>query len=233
MSWTGDNTQVGTESILIDMTRLVHDYPQQSEFRIDCRAFWFGELVSGELQIEFETYSGGTMHQIEHDYQNSGGHLKKRFQVTTMTEVNNPSNDEQGELLAYLIYKTMPYPKGKFVAIPQKTIAVNNLNVRNDEMSQAKLTWSNTSNGSFSQIVEKKINEGEWEEISLNIESLPESPSSYSALDPYIVFNEDTQVTYRIITINGSLRVFGNETSLNIPAMPAQVVDLSAVVIDD
>lgn len=100
-------------------------------------------------------------------------------------------------------------------------------------MSQVKLNWTNILSGSFSQIVEKKINDAEWTGVNFSIEPVPEMPNDFFAYDTDITFAEDTLVTYRITTINGSLHVFGNEVMINIPAMPSAVANLAADLVNE
>ena len=52
----------------------------------------------------------------------------------------------------------------------------------------------------------------------------------YSAEDTDIAYATDTNVTYRIVTVNGAIRLAGNEIVVSIPAMPTAVSDLNAVI---
>ena len=100
--WNGDNTANGVETVLLDVKKILSDYPQQVTIEADMRAFWFSSRLDGNLDIEFATYKGGTMQKSGYDFVNTGGSLVQNLKVSTNTQDTNNSGD--GERLAKLTY---------------------------------------------------------------------------------------------------------------------------------
>jgi len=71
MMWSGDNTGYGVESVLIDLTKFnANDF-----ITIDCRAFWFSVLNSGNMYLNIKAYEGGRMDLRDYQFFNVGGRL--------------------------------------------------------------------------------------------------------------------------------------------------------------
>lgn len=100
--WNGDNTANGVETVLLDVKKILLDYPQQVTIEADMRAFWYNTRLDGNLDIEFATYKGGTMKKSGFDFINTGGNLVQNLKVSTNTTDTNTSGD--GERLAKLTY---------------------------------------------------------------------------------------------------------------------------------
>lgn len=100
--WNGDNTANGVETVLLDVKKILSDFPQQVTIEADMRAFWFSARLDGNLDIEFATYKGGTMQKSGYDFVNTGGSLVQNLKVSTNTQDTNNSGD--GERLAKLTY---------------------------------------------------------------------------------------------------------------------------------
>lgn len=82
---SGDFTgSSGFETVLVDFTNLEADYPSLQELTIRMRAFWYGNRISGDMQLNIKTYKGGTMSKSGYDFTNSGGVL-----VANVTESYN------------------------------------------------------------------------------------------------------------------------------------------------
>lgn len=109
---------------------------------------------------------------------------------------------------------------------------VNNLKYLNEvDMSKVKLTWTGTITGTaFTQEIEKKIDDGGWAVVPLTMEETTPGSGEYSAEDTDITYAADTNVTYRIVTVSGAIRLAGNETIVSVPAMPTAVSNLNAVI---
>jgi hypothetical protein len=77
--WAGDdtNTVSGSESILINFSKITTDFPALSTISTRMATVWYGTPQSGNIDIEIKTYSGGTMIQSGFDINNSGGVLKQ------------------------------------------------------------------------------------------------------------------------------------------------------------
>ena len=100
--WNGDNTIDGVETVLLDVKKILLDFPQQVTIEADMRAFWYSTRLDGNLDIEFATYKGGKMKKSGYDFVNTGGSLVQNLKVSTNTQDTNTSGD--GERLAKLTY---------------------------------------------------------------------------------------------------------------------------------
>jgi hypothetical protein len=100
--WNGDNTANGVETVLLDVKKILLDFPQQVTIEADMRAFWYSTRLDGNLDIEFATYKGGTMQKSGYDFINTGGNLIQNLKVSTNTTDTNTGGD--GERLAKLTY---------------------------------------------------------------------------------------------------------------------------------
>lgn len=100
--WNGDNTANGVETVLLDVKKILLDFPQQVTIEADMRAFWYSTRLDGNLDIEFATYKGGTMQKSGYDFINTGGNLIQNLKVSTNTTDTN--TDGNGERLAKLTY---------------------------------------------------------------------------------------------------------------------------------
>lgn len=87
LSWGGDNTQSGVECVLISTDGMKLTYPDQQEFEIFANAFWYSQILTGDISIQFESYKGGTMTKNGYDWVNTGGQLKQS--VTIAANVQN------------------------------------------------------------------------------------------------------------------------------------------------
>lgn len=72
--WGGDNTQTnGVESCLVNFTKVTEDYPSLNTIQMRMAGSWYGELGSGNIDVEITTYLGGTMTRSGYDIINDGG----------------------------------------------------------------------------------------------------------------------------------------------------------------
>jgi hypothetical protein len=68
LTWGGDNTGVGFESVLIDLIEFKSQYPSQNNVLIDTNAGWWGNLGTNPVFIQVILYKGGTMIKIDDAY---------------------------------------------------------------------------------------------------------------------------------------------------------------------
>jgi hypothetical protein len=61
LTWGGDNTGTGFESVLIDLIQFKSDYPGQNTIRINANAGWYGTVGTNPVYIQAKLYKGGTM----------------------------------------------------------------------------------------------------------------------------------------------------------------------------
>lgn len=103
--WNGDNTANGVETVLLDVKKILLDFPQQVTIEADMRAFWYNTRMDGNLDIEFATYKGGTMQKSGYDFINTGGNLVQNLKVSTnTTDTNREGNGERLAKLTYNIF---------------------------------------------------------------------------------------------------------------------------------
>ncbi|WP_269526497.1 hypothetical protein [Coraliomargarita parva] len=101
--WGGDNTETGQESILIDFKKLAEDYPEQTPLEVQLAAFWYAVRNSGDFNLTFETYKGGTMEQVGFAFENVGGELVQT-QTVGRNVATNISADVDGEIVGSITY---------------------------------------------------------------------------------------------------------------------------------
>jgi len=61
LTWGGDNTGTGFESVLINLIQFKSDYPGQNIITIDANAGWYGSVGTNPVYIQAKLYKGGTM----------------------------------------------------------------------------------------------------------------------------------------------------------------------------
>jgi hypothetical protein len=72
--WGGDNTQTnGVESCLVNFSKMTTDYSSLNSIQIRMAGAWYGEVGTGNINIEVTTYLGGTMSSSGNDFINTGG----------------------------------------------------------------------------------------------------------------------------------------------------------------
>lgn len=106
LRWGGDNTGSGVEAILLDVARLAADFPAIDTFKISLNAYWFSSVLSGNLNVQFEMYKGGTMSQSGYDWINSGGQRTQTLTVACNT-MQKQSDDIDGTPLVTLEYNPL------------------------------------------------------------------------------------------------------------------------------
>jgi len=68
LTWGGDNTGTGFESVLIDLIQFKLDYPGQNIITINANAGWYGDVGTNPVFIQAKLYKGGTMVAVPEDY---------------------------------------------------------------------------------------------------------------------------------------------------------------------
>lgn len=89
--YAGDNTRDnGVEACLINFGKLVSDYASLKSVPVRMAAAWFGQIGTGNIDVEITTYSGGAMQKVpaEYDFINVGG--SKVQQLTFSKNIPKP-----------------------------------------------------------------------------------------------------------------------------------------------
>lgn len=95
LQWGGDNTDSGVEAVLVDMQKLALDYPSEVQFELDLNMFWYGQPISGDFQIQFESYKGGSMSQNGFDFSNTDGISVQKLMINHST-LNRKHSEVEG-----------------------------------------------------------------------------------------------------------------------------------------
>ncbi len=61
ITFGGDNTGTGVESVLLDIPNFLANYPGESEITLDLRAMWYGNAGANPVVINVTSYAGGSM----------------------------------------------------------------------------------------------------------------------------------------------------------------------------
>lgn len=104
LTWGGDNqTTTGDEAVIVDFNQLSIDYPTITQFDIRLRCNWYSTRYDGNVQIQFQTYLGGTMQQVGTDFINVGGTLVNDASIY-VNVVSNVQGDVDGSDVGTLTY---------------------------------------------------------------------------------------------------------------------------------
>ena len=68
LTWGGDNTGTGFESVLIDLIEFKQQYPSQNIITILANAGWYGNVGSNPVYIQVTLYKGGVMIPLPDEY---------------------------------------------------------------------------------------------------------------------------------------------------------------------
>jgi len=74
--YAGDNQKNnGVEACLINFNKMISDYSSLQSIPIRMAGAWYGQTGTGNIDIEINTYSGGTMQKVisDYDFINVGG----------------------------------------------------------------------------------------------------------------------------------------------------------------
>jgi len=63
LTWGGDNTGTGLESVLIDVNSFRSRFPNSNQIIVDFRCMWYGSPGSNPIVLAATLYKGGTMTQ--------------------------------------------------------------------------------------------------------------------------------------------------------------------------
>jgi hypothetical protein len=120
LTWGGDNTSPsGPEAVIIDFNQLAEDY-QQEDFTIRLRLNWYGQRVSGNVGVQFQSFLGGTMQQSGTDFINVGG-LLVNDAVVYVNCASNTAGNVDGSDIGTLVYDSTNKTAQFFPLVPAVT----------------------------------------------------------------------------------------------------------------
>ena len=109
-AWGGDNTGLGVETVLINISKIRTDFPDRDVVEFCCGAIWYAQRVSGNVTMIVNAYKGGTMAVQNYDFVNTGGALVKTFDFNVVNvalvrdgTMTNPLPSETVGLFRYTI----------------------------------------------------------------------------------------------------------------------------------
>jgi hypothetical protein len=117
LTWGGDNTGTGFESVLIDLIQFKLDYPGQNIITINANAGWYGDVGTNPVFIQAKLYKGGTMVAVPEDYTFvNEGYTATYGAISTGQVVTLDLNDNciDGQNIRSLEYNLTNY-NGRFI----------------------------------------------------------------------------------------------------------------------
>jgi hypothetical protein len=60
LTWSGDNTGIGFESVLVNLSVFSGSYPSATEILMDMRGFWYGTVGVQPVNVAATLWKGGT-----------------------------------------------------------------------------------------------------------------------------------------------------------------------------
>lgn len=107
ITWGGDNTGTGEETVLVNIGAFKAAYPTQPYLIIECRGNWFGSPGETPVLLSAAVYQGGTFSPSGFGFTNAGFSAKR---VVSGLEIYVNVNDSDaggqnlGELMGYFVY---------------------------------------------------------------------------------------------------------------------------------
>lgn len=107
IKWGGDNTQNGVEAALIDFKQFSADYSSLTSIMALVYGIWYASKASGAMQIQLQTYLGGTMSQSGFDFINTGGTTVDLITIDkVVTATGTTANINADQLIGTITYDT-------------------------------------------------------------------------------------------------------------------------------
>ena len=116
LTWSGDNTGQGFESVFVNLIEFKNQYPSETSLTIEMSAMWYGDLGNNPVVMDVMLYKGGTVSLVQSDFLfiNEGytGIYGVASSGTTVTLQSQECFDQQ--LVAKLQYNLTTY-NGQFI----------------------------------------------------------------------------------------------------------------------
>jgi len=116
LTWSGDNTGQGFESVFVNLIRFKELYPSETSLTIEMSAMWYGTLGSNPVIMDVMMYKGGTISLVQEAYMFVNEGYSRIYGVASSgTTVNLQSTDcFSQQLVAKLQYNLSTY-NGQFI----------------------------------------------------------------------------------------------------------------------
>jgi hypothetical protein len=97
----------GVEAALIDLKQFSADYGSLSTIMTLIYGIWYASKASGAMQIQLQTYLGGTMSQSGFDFINTGGTTVDLITIDkVVTATGTTANINADQLIGTITYDT-------------------------------------------------------------------------------------------------------------------------------
>jgi hypothetical protein len=116
LTWSGDNTGQGFESVFVNLIRFKELYPSETSLTIEMSAMWYGTLGSNPVIMDVMMYKGGTISLVQEAYMFANDGYSGIYGVaSTGTTITTQSQEcFSQELVAKLQYNLSTY-NGQFI----------------------------------------------------------------------------------------------------------------------
>jgi|688.fasta_scaffold202765_2 hypothetical protein len=116
LTWSGDNTGQGFESVFVNLIRFKELYPSETSLTIEMSAMWYGTLGSNPVIMDVMMYKGGTISLVQEAYMFANDGYSGIYGVaSTGTTITTQSQEcFSQELVAKLQYNLTTY-NGQFI----------------------------------------------------------------------------------------------------------------------
>jgi hypothetical protein len=84
ISWCGDNTGYGLESIYINIKQFKIDFPGQNLIQFICKCWWYAQRIDGNVNLDAIAYKDGYMLLNGFEFVNIGGNLQGSYSFNTV-----------------------------------------------------------------------------------------------------------------------------------------------------
>jgi hypothetical protein len=104
LTWGGDNTGTGAESVRLNLDRWKVLYPGNNEIAIECRAFWY-VTAGATVYTTGSIFKGGTMTVVDYEWVNptaTSSALLDSAPALITTQTTSPTT--LGDFIAYFVY---------------------------------------------------------------------------------------------------------------------------------
>lgn len=109
ITWGGDNTGTGEETVLVNIGAFKTRYPTQKKVIIECRGNWYGSPGETPVVLNASLYQGGTFSASGYSFTNTGYSAKRVVSGLDVYVNSNETGDGEGattlgELMGYFVY---------------------------------------------------------------------------------------------------------------------------------
>lgn len=108
MTWGGDNTGTGVESIHVNISQIRIDKPEWSNIKLDCRCFWYEQIGVNPVKLDVVMYKGGTLVQDGFGFTNPTAQETRVLEfVTKKVTLKTTEILQDGERICVLNYNML------------------------------------------------------------------------------------------------------------------------------